>query len=216
MPFDLAIVDLDNTLYRADCGVFQRMDLRINEYIQRVIGLDHKQADAMRIEYWQRYGTTLRGLMLHHAVDAEDFLHHAHDVQAHELLSADDALARTLSHLPGRKIIHTNGTIEHAETILACLNIRDHFSTIYDIRFNDYTPKPCSHTLAMLLQQELAEPARTMVIDDMSNNLHIAQQLGLQTCLIHPEAYKQTAPWTICAPHFHALIDIISPPQELP
>jgi len=209
MPFDLAIIDLDNTLYRADCGVFQRMDVRINQYIQQATGLDHNKANAMRIDYWHRYGTTLRGLMLHHGVDAEDFLRHAHDVQAHELLSADAALARTLCLLPGRKVIHTNGTIEHAESILACLNIRGHFAAIYDIRFNHYQPKPCRHTLGLLLQQEAANPARTMVIDDMSDNLHVAQQLGLQTCLIHPEADAKTQPWNMCAPHFHALASMI-------
>ncbi|PJC69196.1 MAG: pyrimidine 5'-nucleotidase, partial [Zetaproteobacteria bacterium CG_4_8_14_3_um_filter_59_5] len=26
MPFDLAVIDLDNTLYAADTGVFARMD----------------------------------------------------------------------------------------------------------------------------------------------------------------------------------------------
>ncbi|MDQ6978822.1 MAG: pyrimidine 5'-nucleotidase [Mariprofundaceae bacterium] len=214
MPFDLAIIDLDNTLYRADSGVFQRMDVRINQYIQQSIGLSYAEADAMRLDYWQRYGTTLHGLMRHHGVDAEDFLSHAHHIQAHELLSSDTALAHALNELPGRKVIHTNGTCEHAETILACLNIRDHFAAIYDIRFNHYQPKPCCHTLGLLLQQERANPARTMVIDDMSENLRAAQQLGLQTCLIHPEADSQTEPWDICAPHFHALASINLRPQS--
>jgi len=29
MPFDLAVIDLDNTLYAAESGVFARMDKRI-------------------------------------------------------------------------------------------------------------------------------------------------------------------------------------------
>jgi putative hydrolase of the HAD superfamily len=214
MPFDLAIIDLDNTLYCADSGVFQRMDVRINQYIEQSIGLSYAEADAMRLDYWQRYGSTLHGLMLHHDVDAEGFLRHAHHIQADELLSPDTALADTLSTLPGRKIIHTNGTREHAETILACLDIRNHFAAIYDIRFNHYQPKPCRHTLGLLLQQESANPARTMVFDDMSDNLRVAQQLGMQTCLIHPEANSQTEPWDICVPHFHALAGISHPVQS--
>lgn len=205
MPFDLVIVDLDNTLYNANSGVFQRMDRRMTRYIQHHVQLPENEADLLRLNYWRRYGTTLRGLMLHHGVDAEDFLHDAHNIDAHELLCADPCLNTALLHLPGRKVIHTNGTREHAERILHALGITGYFSEIYDIRFNQYEPKPCQVTLAMLLQQENAVNNRTLVVDDMPDNLSVADALGLKTCWVYGETVKDSSPWDYSIPYFHCL-----------
>ncbi len=60
---------------------------------------------------------------LHHGMEPEAFLHDVHNINAHEILKPDGALAR----LPGRKVIHTNGIREHAERILITLGIAHHF-----------------------------------------------------------------------------------------
>ncbi len=204
-PFDLAVIDLDNTLYNANSGVFQRMDERMNRYIQQHVQVAEDEANRLRFDYWQRYGTTLRGLMLHHGIDAEHFLDDVHDINAHELLAEDLALNHVLHHLSCRKIIHTNGTREHAERILHTLGIADHFSAIYDIRFNQYQPKPCHVTLTMLLQQEKATTRRTLVVDDMTDNLWVAKKIGLKTCWVHGNETKDTATWDYCVACFHDL-----------
>jgi len=180
----LAVIDLDNTLYSADNGVFARMDLRMTDFIVRTLHISNDEANALRMSYWRQYGTTLRGLMLHHGVEPEIFLHDVHDIQAHELLQKNARLDAALSHLPMRKVIHTNGIAEHAERILASLGIRHHFSAIYDIRFHDYLPKPCKQTLQMLLDKEGIAAEQTWVVDDMEDNLAVAQALGAQTCWI--------------------------------
>jgi len=187
MPIELAVIDLDNTLYAADSGVFSRMDQRMTAFIARELHLSEIDADALRVQYWRTYGTTLRGLMLHHAVEPELFLHDVHDIDAHELLVENEALNRKLRQLPMRKVIHTNGTREHAERILDALGVRHHFSEIYDIRFNDYIPKPCKSTLKRLLDREGAAPADTVVVDDMEDNLQVAQELGTRTCWVSSE-----------------------------
>ena len=45
MPFDLAVIDLDNTLYAADNGVFARMDQRMTTFVARELGVDREEAD---------------------------------------------------------------------------------------------------------------------------------------------------------------------------
>ena len=202
MPFDLAVIDLDNTLYAADSGVFARMDKRMTAFVARELSVDHAEADRLRVKYWKEYGSTLRGLMLHHGMQAELFLHDVHDINAHEILSKDDALDQALARLPGRKVIHTNGIKEHAERILKALGIRHHFETIYDIRFNQYLPKPCSHTLAMLIKKEGTTPGRTLVVDDMADNLQAAKELGCKTVWISHETDNQ---WDFHMPTFHHL-----------
>jgi putative hydrolase of the HAD superfamily len=182
MPFDLAVIDLDNTLYRADTGVFARMDARMTAFIVRELGVDEAEANRLRLKYWQEFGTTLRGLMLYHGIDAEAFLHEVHDINAHELLSPDPDLDAALARLPGRKVIHTNGIREHAERILAALGIGHHFERIYDIRFDaDYLPKPNREVLARLIELEGSTPDRTLVVDDMADNLTPAKELGCRT-----------------------------------
>jgi len=202
MPFDLAVIDLDNTLYAADSGVFARMDKRMTAFVANMLGVDTAEANRLRVKYWREYGTTLRGMMLHHGMEPEAFLHDVHDINAHQILDRDDALDAALARLPGRKVIHTNGIREHAERILATLGIAHHFEAIYDIRFNHYIPKPCQKTLASLIAAEGYIPERTLVVDDMEDNLRVAKALGCKTVWITCETGKQ---WDFHVPTFHQL-----------
>jgi len=206
MPFDLAIIDLDNTLYAADSGVFARMDKRMTAYVANELNIDSKTADELRVKYWKEYGTTLRGMMLHHNIEPEAFLHDVHNINAHELLSEDRELGSALARLPGRKVIHTNGIREHAERILEALGVLHHFERIYDIRFNRYIPKPCRETLAMLIKTENSTPNRTLVVDDMPDNLAAASELGCKTVWISHETKKDR--WDYHLPSFHSLPDM--------
>ncbi len=183
----LAVIDLDNTLYAADQGVFQRMDRRMTDFIMRTLDISEDAADTLRLQYWRQYGTTLRGLMLHHDVAPEPFLHDVHDIQADELLQPNLQLQQSLAQWDMRKVIHTNGTKEHAERIVQALGVQEYFSEIYDIRFQDYTPKPCKETLAKLLQHEGVAPHQALVLDDMEDNLAVAKELGTRTCWVSPE-----------------------------
>jgi putative hydrolase of the HAD superfamily len=207
MPFDLAVIDLDNTLYRASSCVFARMDERMNRFIEIELSVDTAEANRLRRTYWDRYGTTLRGLMLHHGIDPESFLHEVHDIGVDGLLAADPELDAALQAMPGRKVIHTNGSREHAERVLAALDIRRHFHAVYDIRFNDYRPKPCPETLGMLLKAENTPPARTIVIDDMADNLAAAARLGAHTAWISD---SESSRWHYCANTVAALAHRIS------
>ena len=209
MPFDLAVIDLDNTLYAAESGVFARMDKRMTAYVANEIGVDSKTADELRVKYWKQYGTTLRGMMLHHDMEPEGFLHDVHNINAHELLEKDEALDKALSRLPGRKVIHTNGIREHAERILETLGVLHHFERIYDIRFNEYIPKPCKETLAMLIEVEGSTPERTIVVDDMTDNLAVAAALGCKTVWIthHHDPQTNEGRWDYHLPSFHSLPD---------
>ncbi len=213
MPFDLAVIDLDNTLYSADSGVFARMDKRMTAYVANELGIDRKEADRLRIKYWKEYGTTLRGMMLHHGMAPEPFLHDVHNINAHEILSKEIALDRALARLPGRKVIHTNGIREHAERILETLGILHHFERIYDIRFNNYTPKPCRETLAMLIGAEGARPERTLGVDDMAENLSVARELGCKTVWISKNALSHE--WDYHIPLFQHLPDVMFPNPDM-
>ncbi len=208
LDFSLAVIDLDNTLYAADNGVFARMDTRMNAYIQRELHVDADEADYLRVKYWKQYGSTLTGLMKHHDHDAEPFLREVHDINAHELLVAQPELRQVLEAISVKKVIHTNGTTEHAEAILSALGIRHYFAAIYDIRFNRYTPKPCADTLLQLFDSERVKSGGVLVIDDMPNNLAAARQAGAKTAWVHPEAEQTPHEWDVAATSFAGLVKL--------
>ena len=50
----------------------------------------------MRAAYWEKYGTSLAGLMQNHKIDPEDFLNLVHDIDF-SVLSKDLNLSNSLS-----------------------------------------------------------------------------------------------------------------------
>src|SRR4051794_40060943 len=90
------IFDLDNTLYPAGSPVWPQIDARITAFIAGMFGVDGLSARALQKYYYQRYGTTLRGLMIEHDLDPQIFLDFAHDIDR-SALAADEALAMSIS-----------------------------------------------------------------------------------------------------------------------
>src|ERR1700709_1271551 len=79
------IFDLDNTLYRADNGIFSQIEARMTQYVMAFLKLPRDAAYARQKELYQRYGTTLNGLMQEHGTPPEDYLGYVHDIDLSEL-----------------------------------------------------------------------------------------------------------------------------------
>jgi len=60
------VFDLDNTLHNATPHIFPHISRAMTGYLQTHLGLDEHSANALRIQYWHRYGATLLGLIRHH------------------------------------------------------------------------------------------------------------------------------------------------------
>lgn len=181
------VFDLDNTLYPPSARLFEQIDARMTGFIMRELGFGREAADRLRRDYWRRHGTTLRGLMVHHGTDPERFLAevHAIDVSA---LGPDPALAAALARLPGRKIVHTNGSRAHAERVLAARGLGGLFEAIFAIEDKDYTPKPQPPAYRRLAAASGLEPSRAAMIEDDARNLVVPKALGMTTIwLCHGE-----------------------------
>jgi hypothetical protein len=103
---DTWVFDLDNTLYPADCDLWPKIDQRITLYLADIFGLDGLSSRALQKYYYERYGTTLRGLMEELGIGADDFLAFTHDIDRSSLLP-NPSLASAITALPGRKLILT-------------------------------------------------------------------------------------------------------------
>ena len=111
---DTWVFDLDNTLYPRQSNLFSQIDVKMTSYVAQLLGLPREEARKIQKEYYLRYGTTLKGLMLEHRVDYRDFLDKVHDID-YSWLNPDPALGKAIEALPGRKYIFTNGDRGHAE-----------------------------------------------------------------------------------------------------
>jgi putative hydrolase of the HAD superfamily len=148
------------------------------------LGLPADEVPALRVRYYQQYGTSLGGLRANHGVDEADFLAYVHDLPLHEYLSPSPALNAMLARLPLRKAIFTNADAGHAGRVLAHLGIAEHFDTIVDVVATGYAfkPSPASYRHALAV---LGEPAEACVlIDDAVRNLQPAGLLGMRTVLV--------------------------------
>ena len=108
------IFDLDNTLYPASCRLFDQIHARMTRFIADRLELTPEAALTVQKTYFREHGTTLRGLMTDDRIDPDDFLAFVHEVDL-SCVPQDSALAAALAALPGRKIVHTNGSQRHAE-----------------------------------------------------------------------------------------------------
>jgi putative hydrolase of the HAD superfamily len=174
------VFDLDNTLYHARYSLWEQVERKIGAYIERMFGVDAQGARRLQKELFQAHGTTLRGLMDRHDVDPGHFLDFVHDID-YSAIPLAPTLEAALGALPGRKLIFTNGTVEHAQKVCARLGIEHHIETVFDIVASDYVPKPCAGPYAALIERHGIEPTRAAMFEDIARNLEPAHALGMTT-----------------------------------
>ena len=177
------IFDLDNTLYPTSCGLFTLVQAKMNEYIRDRLGLDEAGAAALRRKYFLEHGTTMNGLMKVHNIDPHDFLAFVHEVDL-ACVPPDPALVASLGQLEGRKIVHTNGSVRHAERLLDHLGLSAAFSGIIDIVAADFEPKPALPGYRLLLKRHSVRPETALMVEDMARNLAPAAELGMTTAWV--------------------------------
>jgi putative hydrolase of the HAD superfamily len=179
------IFDLDNTLYPRSTNLFLQVDRRIHDYVANLLNLSREDARVIQKDYYQRYGTTLRGLMQEHRIDPDEFLAYVHDID-HSVVKPDPRLAAAIAKLPGRRFILTNGSRAHAEKVAGRLGITSHFEDIFDIVSSDLLPKPAAATYDKFLATTGVTPEHAAMFEDLSRNLAVPAALGMATVLIVP------------------------------
>ncbi len=177
------VFDLDNTLYQARHRLFDQIDERMGTFIASRFAVDRSEARRIQKDYFFRYGTTLRGLMSEHGVKPNDFLEFVHDID-HSVLPADEMLAAALDKLEGRKLIFTNGTVAHAESVLNAAGIAGRFDDIFDIAASDYEPKPAAEPYRKFIAETGFEPKSAAMFEDIARNLEVPHGLGMVTVLV--------------------------------
>ena len=195
------VFDLDNTLYPPSCRLFDQIHARMDEYVSRLLALSHAQAKVVRQRLFEQYGTTLTGLVREHAIDAGGFLDHVHDLD-YSPVQPSVALDRALAKLPGRKLIFTNGTVPHAERVLARLGVAQHFADIFDIVLSGYVSKPDAGPYGVFVRRTGIDPKASAFFEDIARNLEAPHDLGMTTVLVTSPDHPGARPVNGERPHF--------------
>lgn len=180
------IFDLDNTLHNAMVHVFPRINRAMTEYIQHHLAINEAEANALRRQYWLRYGATLLGLVRHHDTDPDHFLKWTHrfpDLKC--VVVAEPMLRATLHRLPGRKFVFSNAPVHYANEVLKVLGITDLFNAVYTIEHTRYQPKPDTYGFLRLCRSHHLHPTRCVMVEDNLENLRTAKRLGMKTVWIN-------------------------------
>ncbi len=180
------VFDLDNTLYPAGACLFPQIERKMTDWVMRNLGLDEASANALRHGYWQEYGTTLAGLMSGHDIDPSDFLAFVHDIDFSGL-SRDNALARRIAALPGRRIVFTNADTLYATRVLERRGLSGLFDAIYGIEEAGYLPKPRRDAFDCIVRLDGFDPGRGAMFEDDPRNLLEPHRMGMATVLVAPE-----------------------------
>ena len=184
------VFDLDNTLYPHHLNLWQQVDERIRDYIARLLKLSQEVAFRLQKDYYRRYGTTLRGLMLEHAMQPDDFLDFVHQID-HSPLEPNPKLGAAIEKLRGRKLILTNGTRKHADAVMQRLAIHEHFDDVFDIVAAELEPKPSPQTYERFLARHGVDPGKTAMFEDLARNLATPHAFGMTTVLVIPEGTRE-------------------------
>jgi putative hydrolase of the HAD superfamily len=177
------VFDLDNTLYPPDSGIWPKIDERITLFLVELFGLDGQSAQALHKHYYSRHGTTLLGLA-HERIDlTEQYLEFVHDIDR-SALKPDPVLAREVERLPGRKLIFTNGSRNHAILTARQLGLDGLFEDAFDIVAAGLTSKPAEAAYNAFFDRCRVDPRAAAMFEDVARNLAVPKSKGMTTTLV--------------------------------
>jgi putative hydrolase of the HAD superfamily len=212
MFFTSLFFDLDGTVYSNDNGLWDEIRHRMSRYMIERMLIPSDQVPLLRQAYYEKYGTTLRGLQHHHQVDVDDYLSYVHDIPLTNYLKPLPELRKILLSLPQHLWIFTNASSEHARRVLEVMGLRECFSGIIDIRSTSFfcKPDPEAYRRALAFAKE-TNANRCILFDDSISNLESAHSLGIRTALIGAShACNSAADWLL-----NSLIDLPNVVPEL-
>ena len=198
------LFDLDNTLHNASHAIFPAINVNMNVFIKKVLidrGLpsDDAAVDALRYDYWQRYGVTLLGMVRHHQVSQTEVLHAAHSFDdLPSMVRAERGLLRLLRRLPGRKILLTNAPRRYAHELMRELGLQRDFRQQISVEMmrvhGRLQPKPSRQFLRKLLAKEGLSARGCVLVEDTLANLKAAKAVGMRTVWITQFLLAQSQP----------------------
>lgn len=157
------LFDLDHTLYPYDAEVMHLVSERMTQFVQDLLSLNYEAARTLQKAYLVEHGTTLRGLMIHHSVDARQFMDFVHDVPLGEL-EPDLELNALLNAIVAHKLVFTNADHKHSQRLLDHLLMSEIFDHVFHLEHAGLIPKPALSTFEAMIDKHRVNPKRAIFL----------------------------------------------------
>lgn len=174
--------------------MFDQIEVKMTDWVMSALKVDRAKADHLRRHYWEKYGTTLSGLMTEHDIDPAPYLTHVHEIDLSHLQQAPD-LAAGIQNLPGRKIVYTNGSAPYAQRVLEARGLSNLFDAVYGVEHAGFRPKPERAAFETIFATDGITPTKAAMFEDDPRNLAAPHEMGMRT--VH------VAPTPLAANHIH-------------
>ena len=180
------LIDLDDTLFFSGGKVMSTINSRMTSFIQSELSISFEEANRLRVEYWQRYGATARGMQERHGVAFEPFLSFSHHLPCFEIyIRFKPYVGKILASLIGRKYIVTNSPKNYAVEILRKNRLLRYFDKICALEGmwinNQLRCKPARLLWQRILRETGAKKTHHILVDDSLANLRTAKNIGFKT-----------------------------------
>jgi putative hydrolase of the HAD superfamily len=177
------VFDLDDTLYPRSVGVHELLRRRVVAFIADHMKIDAAAAEAVHLDYYERFGSTLQGMVELHDATPAAFLDYVHDIDL-SMLVPNHALIGVLKALPGKRIVFTNASRGHAAAALAAMEMTDLFDVIASIEDCGFVGKPHLSAFEIFFARHGVVPERAAMFEDRPGNLRVPHRLGMKTVLV--------------------------------
>ncbi len=196
MRYRYVIFDLDNTLYPKESGLLNQIDRQIDQYINWKLDIPKAKIGKLRKDYWEKYGTTLGGMVACHQIDPEEYINNTYNVEVTDFLKPDPLLTKILDGLKMKKVVFSNSPLDYVEKVLEVLQIRGFFEKIYDIKFCGYLGKPNLSSYDKVLADLGVEGKECLFIDDTPVNILGGEAAGIDSILLG-SGFTENIKWRI-------------------
>ena len=106
-----------------------------------------------------------------------------HDIDR-SALKPDPILAREVERLPGRKLIFTNGSRNHAILTARQLGLDGLFEDAFDIVAAGLASKPAEAAYNAFFERFQVDPHAAAMFEDVAKNLAVPKAKGMTTTLV--------------------------------
>jgi putative hydrolase of the HAD superfamily len=190
------LLDIDNTLYPPDTGLWEEILQRINRYAAKKLGISLEEAQNLRARKLPDYGTTIRWLeedpeLQHIPIDPKDYMAVVHPQDLSPYIPVDQSLAPYLENLGLPIALFTNAPQDHAQRVLQRLKIPQASYPLFTIEDLGGKGKPEPTAFRYVLGQLGWEIRSTLFVDDHPKSVETYRGMGGPALLIHPKIQTQ-------------------------
>jgi len=192
------IWDLDNTLYRFD-GDFEHAChvAAARAAVKGGVAVTHERALELSILSYDRYGHSYRLFIEEYALDHLQAHYDFHTFIDEKLIRKSLELIDLFRQTHLRHVLVTHASGEWAERALSHIGLKEFFpdAMILPLEAIEFRRKSESTAPFERALELLGLPAeKTVVVEDLADNLRIPYELGLATVLVHYGRKPQPMP----------------------